>query len=384
MTKDPYHTAKLIEAYLSKKLSSEEEANFIQLLANDSHLQKLLNVYQNKTALGARLSYVDALNIEGAYQRVTLKLKVKKNKHHQLFNYLKYAAVLTIVGLSVFFINKISTTDKSRIKTVQIVPFNDKEIELQLSDGKKTRLQHKKVSVKEQDGTIVTAKEGVLSYRAQSNKTNHVTTLYNTLNIPHSNIYCLQLSDGTKVWLNSVTQITFPVSFTAKERVVSVKGEAYFEVAKNPLKPFKVRVNGTEIVVLGTKFNVSAYNEKTYTTLVEGSVSIKNQHNKGLLKPGQLAIADRGNIQIAKADIEKALAWKNGEFNFNNDGIHEIMDQLARWYDLEIRYGDNMPVLHYSGSVSRSDEIDKVLLLLTDITGLKLSLNGRILKVENK
>jgi transmembrane sensor len=383
MTKDPYQIAKLIEAYLSKKLSSEEEAHFMQLLADDAHLQELLNVYQNKRALNARLSYIDTLNLEAAYQKVALKLKVKRKKRHQLFSYLKYAAVLTIVGVSVFCINKIAIVEKSRDKIIQIAPFNGKEIELQLSDGKKIQLQHTKISVKEQDGTILTSNERVLSYQPPRKK-NGAAISYNSLNVPPSNIYCLQLSDGTKVWLNSATQITYPVSFTTKERLVSVKGEAYFEVAKNALKPFKVQVNGTEIMVLGTKFNVSAYNKLTYTTLVEGSVSIKNKAYKGLLKPGQLAVAGAGNIQIKKADIEKALAWKNGEFNFNNDDIHEIMDQLARWYDLKIRYGNNLPTLHYSGSISRSDKIDKVLLLLTDITGLKFSLNGKILKVENK
>jgi ferric-dicitrate binding protein FerR (iron transport regulator) len=176
------------------------------------------------------------------------------------------------------------------------------------------------------------------------------------------------LPDGSKVWLNAASTLRFPVAFEGKERGVELSGEAYFEVAKNAAQPFKLKVPGKiEIEVLGTVFNVNAYtNEKnSYTTLVEGSVSVSHTNktdSRIVLKPGdQLQAGEAGMALTQKANVEKAVAWKNGLFNFEGVGLREMMRQLERWYNLEVVYEGNVPDVVFFGEMSRTLKLSDVL-----------------------
>jgi transmembrane sensor len=213
------------------------------------------------------------------------------------------------------------------------------------------------------------------------------TVAQNVLNVPTGRTYRVELSDGTAVWLNNVSELTFPVAFNkSKERIVTLKGEAYFEVFHDASRPFKVNVNGTEVTVLGTKFNINTFNKGTVTTtLLEGSVKIANKQMVRLLRPGQQAIAGQGDISISNADLQKAIAWKNGYFSFREEEIEPILEQIARWYNIEIKYSGNLsPGLHYSGKIPRSETLEEVLIILTDITGLQFKTTGKTLWVNIK
>src|SRR5690606_18957184 len=162
-----------------------------------------------------------------------------------------------------------------------------------------------------------------------------------TLTTPRGGQYQTTLSDGTKVWLNAGSSLRYPLHFPTDKRVVTLEGEAFFEVSHDTKRPFTVRVADTEIEVLGTQFNVNSYRNVT-TTLVAGSVKIANDTGQQLLKPGQEARVEE-HITVHAADIDKVTAWKNGYFHFKDDNMMEIMDQLARWYDVDVTYSGVAP-----------------------------------------
>jgi transmembrane sensor len=188
------------------------------------------------------------------------------------------------------------------------------------------------------------------------------------LTTPKGGQYQIQLPDGTKVWLNANSSLKYPTSFVhTNERNVELQGEAYFEVSPNKAKPFIIRSNSQTVKVLGTHFNINNYqdNGNTITTLVEGSVKVTNPSlQQAILKPNQQSIV-RGNIiKVQDADIETALAWKNGRLEFKDADLKTILKQVARWYDIEIEYRGEIPNRTYNGSISRSSNLSVLLDIL--------------------
>jgi transmembrane sensor len=176
------------------------------------------------------------------------------------------------------------------------------------------------------------------------------------------------LSDGSKIWLNSASSIRFPVAFNGSERVVEITGEAYFEVAKNPSKPFKVRLNGMEIEVLGTHFNINGYTDEPSikTTLLEGSLRVTKGNAGVLLTPGQQArLIANGNIELIKnANTEEAVSWIDGYFNFKNASLQTVMRQLSRWYDMDVDFEDKQAQQYFTGDIDKSYNLTQVMKIL--------------------
>ncbi|MEP7257618.1 MAG: FecR domain-containing protein, partial [Flavitalea sp.] len=204
---------------------------------------------------------------------------------------------------------------------------------------------------------------------------------YNMMATPAGRQYSLTLADGTRVWLNASSSISFPTVFGNKKREVSITGEVYFEVAPVKTAPFVVKHNGNiEVEVLGTHFNINSYdNEATpRTTLLEGKVKVKFQNSTSILKPGEQASLNKeGNISIASnVDLEEVMAWKNGMFQFDNTAIDAVMRQLARWYDVEIEYRGAI-LKHFGGNISRDVNLSQVLKIL-ELTGeVKFRIEGK-------
>jgi transmembrane sensor len=226
---------------------------------------------------------------------------------------------------------------------------------------------------------IVKVRDGQVEYQ-RGNVQNKQVTVYNTVTTPRGGQYHIALADGTNVWLNASSSIRFPVEFTDSTREVEMSGEVYFEVAHNPSKPFRVKVKDNYIKVLGTHFNVMAYdNEPSInTTLLEGSLKVENDKSSRLLSPGQEAIVGAlGSIRVIKdADVEEAIAWKNGYFLFNGSDIKSIMHQVERWYDADVHYEGEVK-LHFTGQVSRNVKVSELL--------RKLELTNEVhFKIESK
>ena len=211
------------------------------------------------------------------------------------------------------------------------------------------------------------------------------TTTFNTIATPRGGEYRIVLPDGTGVWLNASSSLRFPTAFTGKDREVELRGEAYFEVAQNPSQPFRVKVNDLQVDVLGTHFDVMAYpdEESVNTSLLQGSVRVTRGAEARLLKPGEEARLKTGAgvFQVAEADTDRVVAWKNGLFLFEGATIEEVMRQVSRWYDIDVSYQGEIPT-HYSGGFSRSTPLAQVLDMLKLGVKAKFVLEGKKLMVK--
>ena len=318
-------------------------------------------------------------------------LRLRKKRFLQIA-----AAVLLVVGSAIvyryFFTPRLSSPiAKSNVNAVkgnqivsnEIVPGGNKAV-LLLADGSKIVLDSASNGTIAGDPATKFIKLNDGQLRLSSAGKPH-STAYNTLSTPRGGQYAITLADGTTVWLNSASSLYFPNAFTGKERVVELTGEAYFEVAKNPAQPFTVKVNEMEVKVLGTHFNVMAYRdeEAVQTTLLEGSVRIQQQAATALLKPGQQAAVKAGGaIRVSNpADIEQAVAWKNGYFNFEGATIETIMRQLARWYPVDVVYARKIPV-HFTGTIAKNVGIGKVFHMLELTGAVHFSVNGNKVTVR--
>lgn len=264
-----------------------------------------------------------------------------------------------------------------------ILPGGSKAI-LTLSNGSQIMLGNANNGTIAVQGSsqILKMNGGQLAYKIQSsanqslssrNKNKELTpTQYNTLTVPRGGKYQLSLPDGSRVWLNSASSLTFPTAFKGRERKVNLTGEAYFEIAENKNKPFEVLAGNVEIKDLGTHFNVMAYPDEANVeaTLLEGSVKIIRGNTRCLLKPGEQAIVHGLNddkIEVERVDTNMAVAWKNGLFSFHSTNIYEIMRQISRWYNVDIHYDDSLHVF-LNGDISRDVDASEVFKML-ELTG---------------
>ena len=233
-----------------------------------------------------------------------------------------------------------------------------------------------------QNGAKVELDSGKLTYHKGRTIAMAVT---NTMTTPVGRKYQLTLSDGTQVWLNAASSITFPATFSGDQRVVSITGEAYFEVARNAKQPFFVNANGMRTEVLGTNFNINAYSDEDIikTTLLQGSVKVSKGNEEQLLLPGQQAQLDKEDKfrLITSVDMDFEMAWRNDEFYFKYADLKTVMRQLARWYDLEIIYGEGAPLdKHFEGEIPMNTMLSQVLGVL-EKNDVHFNLQGKKLTV---
>jgi transmembrane sensor len=261
---------------------------------------------------------------------------------------------------------------------VEVVPGGNKAL-LTLADGSTIILDSAANGLLSTQGNIEVKKldNGLLAYKVNGKILyEDDAAFYNTITTPRGGQYKVTLSDGTKVWLNAASSIRFPVLFTGTERVVEVTGETYFEVAKNISKPFKVKAVNSEVEVLGTHFNINAYDDEASikTTLLEGKVKVTvpgksaTQPARFLQAGQQSGISKTGQINIiSNADTEEAVAWIKGRFQFENTDLRTMLRQFARWYDVEVEYRGPVD-LYFTGQLTRNEEVRKVFKQL-ELTG---------------
>jgi transmembrane sensor len=251
-----------------------------------------------------------------------------------------------------------------------ILPGGNKAV-LTLDDGRTIILDSTANGLVAQEGGTTISKQGngQLTYDIANGKSAQV--LYNTLSIPRGGQYQLQLPDGSKVWLNSMSSIRYPTTFTGKERRIELSGEAYFEVAKNAAMPFKVIVDGkAEVEVLGTHFNINSYSDEptVNTTLLEGSVRMTGlaTRESKLIVPGEQAqLKKNGQLFVNEnANIEQVMAWKNGIFNFDGADLPIVLRQLSRWYDIDIVFEGPVPQREFGGKMQRDLNLSQTLRIL--------------------
>lgn len=362
----PEEFIELYEKYISGLCSPEEE----KLLLN------------NKDSFKIRDDDSKGVDDEGGkddevkhkvYNKITNT--IHKKEHTKLPSktvWWAVAAILLItISLSLIFFNYNQLGNTPLLTNTSIKPGKDMAL-LIFDDGTSIQLDTLKNSVLSKNGKTLIRKadDGTLIYEPEVDVKGNKALSYNTIVIPRGGKYKIKLPDGTWVWLNSESRLTYPSFFSGNERLVELNGEAYFEVAKNKDMPFRVKTGNVNVEVLGTCFNVCSYTSTVKTTLLEGSVKLRNNKNETVvLEPGEQGTNTTNGIDIAKVKVQEVVAWKEGYFVFRDNTISEIMDQIKRWYDVDIEYKGN-PIPHVFGGVySKNKELPELLKGL-ELTGL--------------
>lgn len=290
------------------------------------------------------------------------------------------ACVLLVLSMGAYFLIRDNPQAKPQLaghaSMEEDVPPGREGAILTLDDGTEVILDSLGNGViANQNGSELVIKDGQLLYNSTGNVSGAIT--HNMIRTPKGRQFQVVLPDGSKVWLNAASSIRYPTVFAGNERRVDIEGEVYFEVAKLTQLPFVVNVNGqTEVEVLGTSFNVSAYSDESsiYTTLIDGAIAIRKKDKRYLLKPGQQTNQTANHINLASdVDVEKVLAWKNGLFNFNGASLEQVLKQLSRWYSLDVRFQSTWPEIYFEGKISRNVQLSSVLTTLKE-SGVKFRL----------
>lgn len=372
-----------IEEIIIKRLSEE-------------HLSKEESVFFDKWYQNSsnREYYNDLLKIRSGIIASQVKERIDKRKAWNqvrparkislIRTLLKFAAIMILpLSLGVFLLIRENKQEKVVYAEVPVQP-GKKQAVLTLSSGQQVMLADTIVHVNEKGMVISNFPDKELVYKIM-NDTMKTETIYNTVTVPRGGEYKLVLADGTIVWLNSDSHIRYPVTFSGNTRQVELEGEAYFEVAKDVEKPFIVRMNEYNVRVTGTQFNVRNYlNESLATTLVEGGVQIERKGKVDRLRPGQQAVLENNEIRIRVVNVEEQVAWRHGAFGFTQCRLENIMEELARWYDVDVFYmNQQVKDYHFSAWFKRSSSINEVINILEKTKKISLDLKGRILTVKD-
>lgn len=296
------------------------------------------------------------------------------------------AAILLLLAAGGFWLNRERPLEPTRPLQARqtatqhdVAPGSNKAV-LTLGDGTVIELDSSGNGLLAQQGNVKIVKlaNGQLAYEGEGQGPSEI--LFNTMRTPRGGEYRLTLPDGSRVWLNAASSITYPTMFAGESREVSITGEAYFEVAQQPEMPFRVKTAGMTIEVLGTHFNVNAYTEEktVRTTLLEGAVKVRAGAGEALLKPGQQA-GLQGNGQLNVKDdvnVDEVVAWKNGLFQFTDADMPAVMRLLENWYDVEVIYEGKVPERSFGGAIQRSLPLAQVLKILEE-NNVRFRLEGR-------
>jgi transmembrane sensor len=304
-----------------------------------------------------------------------------------LISLMAAAVLLLCVGSYLLYFHQ---SPKRQIKTIGQQQYHKNDLPpgsngaiLTLADGKKIILDSTAKGVAAQGNEKITYKDGLVLYAAGTGARGEMA--YNNMTTDKGHQYQLVLSDGSKVWLNAASSIRYPARFAEGERKVEITGEAYFEIAKNATSPFEVTVRGMEVQVLGTRFNIYAYDDEPTikTTLIEGSVQVGNDRTQVKIRPGQQAQLDSEDkiAVINSPDAEGEMAWKDGRFNFEEADLKEIMKQVARWYDVEVEYKGDVTGHYFTADISRNKNLSDVLKALKTSSDIDFRIEGRKLIV---
>lgn len=381
----------LMEQFVSGEISTQGKARLLSMLDNPQYSDELDSILlENYNSV--ETSSISPEATEKFIKELKIKMELSSEERDSSspvlnrFNWRKIAvaaSVLVLIGMgtsllfqkqskAVIIAASKETNDKDPAKTGAI---------LTLSNGSEIVLDSVANGLlANQQNTSVIKKNGGIVYTADTN----AQPVYNTMTTPRARQYNLELSDGTKVWLNASSSITFPTSFAANERKVKVTGEVYFEVAKDKTRPFRVLANEMQINVLGTHFNVNAYDDEASvsTTLLEGSVLITEKSKKLLLKPGQQAQKQKSGAMTLNENVnlDEVMGWKNGVFYFENASLEMVLRQLSRWYDVDVVFEKGVPSRIFEGEIQRDLQLSQVLKIL-EKNKVRFKIEGKTLKV---
>jgi len=378
----------LLEIYFKGTASQQETMELMRILEKEEFnedLQSLLDGMWSRF-LPEEEAWTEEKKAE-QFDEVLHKVALHQVPVKRMNNWYRVAAAAVVGGIvataAFFYTTNHATVQKPEIivakKVVNDIPPGKDRAILTMQDGTKVDLDSLQ-------------KNSAAAYGFQKKNGNEIafneassqTITYNTLATPKGGKYKLMLPDGSMVWLNAASTLRFPTAFQGSSREVTLTGEAYFEIAENAKQPFHVKVNDMDVQVLGTHFNVMAYDDESTvnTTLLQGSVKVSQGSRSNILKPGQLSAIDKeGAMKISEADVEETMAWKNDLFVFRSYDFKKVMRQVERWYNVTVEYKSKIPEGKYSGMIGRNNNISQVLNILK-ASGISFKINDNTIVVE--
>ena len=387
--KNPFEFAKELLRYTRGELSKEEEKGIEQVLLEVKGMNTLVEELKDKNRIEHEMHIIAKFDTERALSKLKNRKQVKRRG---ILSWIAAASVVVIGGVSAWILLS-QEPDVDNLSVTEKFESGKAIVTLEMASGLKYRLDTLSSVVRNNRVNVAfDNNDGVLKIKEQDSLADGATKEigYNTVNVPYGGTYTVELCDGTKVYLNSGTTLEFPSRFDGKVRSVILKGEAYFDVARNVSKPFVVEVDEMKVKVLGTSFNVKSYVDEpgVYTTLVEGSVAIlRDGQPEKKIKPGEQAYYNKGvgTLSIAEVDVNEFTSWKDGLFYFKDIALEEIWRIVSRWYDLEVFYmNQGAKSVIYSGKLPMYSSVEDVLRKFEISGDVRFELKGRTLTVFDK
>jgi ferric-dicitrate binding protein FerR (iron transport regulator) len=380
----------LLQQYLLEEISAAETQQLFALLEQPFYQALFKEEISRNLESGA----FNSTSYPALAGKIKQQLAARRKKEQQVqaitarmrFRSMAVAAavLLCVAGMSYWLISRKSNAPAQAERFKNEVAPGSSGAELTLANGQKLLLDTMRDGVLiTENGLQIKKLNGQISYSVAPGTTAPLATIYNTVTTRTGKHYAVTLSDGTKVWLNAGSSLRYPIRFEEKNRMVTITGEAYFEVAHavqpgGQRTPFTVQLPDSGFVnVTGTHFNVNAYHIRhILTSLLEGSVQLERNGVAGRLLPGQGGAFDnRNQLDIHPVNTDKTTAWVNNDFHFDDDSLEEIMEQLSRWYGIEVSY-QSIPGKHYSGMISRNAGLTQVLGMFEDLGYARFTIDG--------
>lgn len=343
-----------------------------------------------------RVRRLTALEADKAKMWKQVQSRMNKNSRYRVKRYLKYAAIIVAFVLAggTWWMVKENPEEIISVElseTSMLSPGTPKAYIL-FSSGQRmdlTTTGHDTM-VMEKGMQVRVGSSGKISYvPGDSGSILKQEIVYNTIVVPRGGEYKLELADGTLVWLNSDSELRYPVKFVGNQREVQLKGEGYFKVSKNPEKPFRVMVGDMVVKVLGTSFNINAYKDQDniLTTLVSGKVDIQDVTGESLvvMKPNQQVDFRHGQVVVKEVDVTRFVSWLDGKFYFNDMTLENIMSQLQRWYDIEVFFTDEkLKSYPFTGVIRRDLSAERIFEIIEKTTQVKFHIKDKCVTVNHR
>ena len=359
---------------------SGQDEDRLKVLIDESLSQKVAEDQELQTAA------------DEVYAKLLTQIKPEETTRKRRFASRWAVAASILIALSVggyFLVHKKQPQQQIAQNKIHDIAPGRNQATLTLAGGQKIILTKGLSGKLAQQGNMLVQVNGANAITYTASGTGNVPVQYNTMATRRGeqSPYPLVLADGSKVWLNAASSITFPTAFNGNDREVTIKGEAYFEVAHNAAKPFRVTSDRQTVEVLGTHFDINSYNDESVikTTLLEGKVKVTAAGNRSVvLSPGEQSILSAQNIRIEKADIDITMAWKDGMFRFDSTPLSNIMNQVSRWYDVDIIYQDDkLKDKTFFAMCTRFANVSQLLHNLEQTHEVKFKIEGRKITVEH-
>lgn len=377
MLQQAYRTAYLIAGHLKSKLSTAEQEELDDWITESDDNMRLFGDLTKEENVAASLASYEKMKVEEDLKLTKERIKFKPRSSSKLLRIAIAASVLISAGLLFYFNSFKQNNQPIAVQVPDIKPGSD-QATLTLPNGSVIGLSSANKDSSINGGALL--KLGEIIY---TGKNGGDELVYHTLTVPRKGKYKVILADGTKVWLNAESSMRFPTAFLDTERKVFITGEAFFEVAKDKDKPFRVVANDMTVEALGTQFNVKVYDDEPYqsATLVEGAVLVTRGKEENILQPGQQAQVNAEGFKVLKVNVPEVTGWKDDQFVFVNSPLESILRQVARWYDAEIVYEDKIDV-HLNATIDRSVPVSKLLAILEATGHVHFSLEDKVIKVK--